>query len=227
MTTSADERALFYERFAGEFDERMHPAEVGRRLEFVFAEALTEGLGGKTFLDAGCGTGLFSSAAVERGALVTSLDVGPKLLERVAQKCDSERVVGDLMELPFEDGRFDVVLCTEVLEHTPDPARAIAELVRVTRARGTLVITTPNRNWRPAIALTARLGLRPYEGVENWMSFDELEAALRAAGVSRMTVGGLNAVPLGWRPAQRLLRWAERAGPARRLMVNMFAIAQR
>src|SRR3712207_2460903 len=116
-----DGRLQFYERFAGEFDARMNRYEVTKRLRLVFDEALPD-ISGLDLLDAGCGTGLFSQVAVERGARVTSLDVGEGLLAEVAKKCDSRRVVGDVSALPFESESFDVVICTEVIEHTRDPA---------------------------------------------------------------------------------------------------------
>lgn len=49
----------------------------------------------------------------------------------------------DVAGLPFRDGAFDLVLCTEVLEHVPDPDVALDELRRVLRPIGTLVLTTP------------------------------------------------------------------------------------
>lgn len=229
MTSSTEERRLFYERFARDFDAQMHPAEVSRRLEFVFGQALPPSLDGRSFLDAGCGTGLFSAAACERGARVTSLDVGPNLLAEVARKCDSERVVGDVMALPFEDNAFDVVLSTEVVEHTEEPARALAELVRVARPGGTIVITTPNRRWRFAVAVAGALGLRPYEGLENWLSFAEFTNAIASAGVAELRVGGFNAIPASAALAQRAARAVDRLGMGRagRFMVNMYAIARR
>jgi SAM-dependent methyltransferase len=46
--------------------------------------------------------------------------------------------------LPFATSTFDVVLCTEVLEHVPDPAAVIAELVRVARPGARIVVSIPN-----------------------------------------------------------------------------------
>lgn len=51
--------------------------------------------------------------------------------------------VCDITEIPVLDGSFDVVLCTEVLEHVPDPLATIRELVRVLVPGGTLLITAP------------------------------------------------------------------------------------
>jgi SAM-dependent methyltransferase len=49
---------------------------------------------------------------------------------------------GTIEDLPVEDGTFDVVLCSQVLEHCDDPARAIAELHRVTAPGGRLLLST-------------------------------------------------------------------------------------
>lgn len=51
-------------------------------------------------------------------------------------------VVGDAHNLPFEDNTFDVVLCTEVLEHLHTPEKAAAEMIRVLKPGGKLVLTT-------------------------------------------------------------------------------------
>jgi SAM-dependent methyltransferase len=52
-------------------------------------------------------------------------------------------IVADLHALPVEDARFDAVLCTEVLEHVAEPARALAELARVLVPGGRLLVTVP------------------------------------------------------------------------------------
>jgi 2-polyprenyl-6-hydroxyphenyl methylase/3-demethylubiquinone-9 3-methyltransferase len=224
------ERAAFYERFADEFDDRMNRYEVGKRLRLVFDDALGGvSLEGRTLLDAGCGTGLFSAAAAARGARVTSLDVGERLLEQVARKTDSERVVGDVASLPFADDRFDFVVCTEVIEHTMDPHRAVNEVARVLAPGGTLVLTTPNRVWHPAIRLATKLRLRPYEGIENWVRFGDLRAWLTGAGIELRRYGGFNALPFVhpvlYRPNDRLDRFGD--GALGRFMINIVAIGRK
>jgi 2-polyprenyl-3-methyl-5-hydroxy-6-metoxy-1,4-benzoquinol methylase len=228
--TTLAERATFYERFADEFDDRMNRYEVGKRLRLVFDEALAgEELEGRSLLDAGCGTGLFSQAAAQRGARVTSLDVGERLLEQVARKTDSERVVGDVAGLPFDDGRFDYVICTEVIEHTLQPRRAVAELARVLAPGGTLVLTTPNRVWHPAIRVATKLRLRPYEGIENWVRFGELRAWLGEEAIALTRYGGFNALPFVhpalYRPNDRLDRFG--SGPLGRFMINIMAVGRK
>ena len=54
-----------------------------------------------------------------------------------------EAAEGSLVDLPYKDGEFDFVFCTEVLEHIPDDARAIREISRVLRPGGLTLISTP------------------------------------------------------------------------------------
>lgn len=224
------DRSLFYERFAGEFDASMNRYEVGKRLRLVFEDVLGErDLAGLKLLDAGCGTGLFSEYACRRGAEVTSMDVGEGLLAEVAKKCESTRVVGDVQALPFEDSAFEVVLCTEVIEHVASPMQGVAELARVLQPGGVLVLTTPNRLWHPAIRVAGALRLRPYEGLENWISWHTLERAVRGAGLTIRRQAGFNALPFLFPATYRLIDLLDRlgGGPLGRMMINMLVVASR
>ena len=52
-------------------------------------------------------------------------------------------VFGSVMELPFVDHSFDVVLCTEVLEHVPEPVKTLKEFHRVLKPGGHLILSVP------------------------------------------------------------------------------------
>ena len=225
-----DQRPHFYERFADEFDERMNRYEVAKRLRLVFDEGLGDlNVAGRELLDAGCGTGLFSQVATERGARVTSLDVGDALLAQVARKCNSVRVVGDVTAMPFDPDSFDVVICTEVIEHTLDPERAVAELARVLRPGGRLVVTTPNRAWRWSVTVAGALRLRPYHGLENWLSWTGLARAARTAGLRIRGMRGFNAFPWIHPATYRTLDRLDRLGTRRigRQMINVMLVAEK
>lgn len=52
-------------------------------------------------------------------------------------------IVSDIAAIPVDDGSFDAVLCTEVLEHVPDPLAALREFYRVLKRGGELILTAP------------------------------------------------------------------------------------
>lgn len=52
-------------------------------------------------------------------------------------------IVSDITKIPVDDASFDVILCTEVFEHIPDPLAAIAEFGRILKPGGTLIVTAP------------------------------------------------------------------------------------
>lgn len=112
---------------------------------------------GERVLDLGCGFGRHAFEAARRGARVVALDAGRDEVEGVVATfvamaeageflpatTNAAAVQGDALALPFEDGAFDRVICSEVLEHIPSDVAAMAELARVLRPGGTMAITVP------------------------------------------------------------------------------------
>jgi SAM-dependent methyltransferase len=100
---------------------------------------------GDRVLDAGCGPGRFTLELVRLGADVTALDISPVQLELLRQRVpDVDAHLGDITDLSrFADDSFDVTVCyggplSYLLEHAD---RAIAELARVTRRGGHLLVS--------------------------------------------------------------------------------------
>ncbi len=112
---------------------------------------------GDRLLDLGCGFGRHAFEAARRGADVVALDAGRDEVDGVvatfgamaqagelsADRVSGAAVQGDALHLPFPDGTFDRVICSEVLEHIPDDGAAMAELTRVLRPGGTMAVTVP------------------------------------------------------------------------------------
>ena len=197
----------FYEELASksDWDAVTNRFETHRRLTLIFDRLLAKtNLRGLRVLDAGSGGGHFSAEAVKRGGKVTSLDVGPNLLKQVSQRCQSECVVGSVLDIPFPDGTFDLVFSTEVIEHTPDPLRAVRELCRVVAPGGTLVITTPCKLWQPVVRLATTLKIRPYNGYENFLWPSQLRGEVAAHGCNILWHEGFNFMPIFWRPLSSL-----------------------
>ena len=195
MSSHFDEKMFFYDRFAENFDSKMNMYDLNVRINHIFKLLTIEDLQEKKLLDAGSGTGWFSKEAAQRGAKVFSLDVGENILAQVAKKCETERIAGSVLDIPFADNYFDTVISTEVIEHTNNPKRAIQEMHRVLKKNGVLVLTVPNKIWHPAILIANKLKLRPYEGYENWVGWYELQGWLLEIGFSINTMKGLHLFP--------------------------------
>lgn len=84
-------------------------------------------------LDVGCGTKPYKNYLVENIQYIgmdEATQVGPDM-------------IGQVNEIPFRDEQFDSVLCTEVLEHLPEPEKVIKEIKRVLKKDGYLYLTVP------------------------------------------------------------------------------------
>ena len=195
MNNSDLKKMYFYESFAESFDSMMNMYDTNKRLDVVFKELLNEDITDKKLLDAGCGTGWFSKVAVDRGAFVTSMDLGENLLAKVALKCRSERLVGSILDIPCRDNEFDFIVSSEVIEHVPDPYRAMQELYRVLKPGGILVLTTPNKIWHFAIWIANTFKLRPYQGLEKWTGWYEMKRRLKKIGFTEIRLRGIHLFP--------------------------------
>lgn len=105
---------------------------------------------GERVLDVACGTGQWTIPAARRGAVVTGVDIAENWLEQARQRAAAEGVdvrldVGDAEELLYEDGAFDLVLSLIGAMFAPRPERVAAELLRVCRPGGRIVMS----NWTP------------------------------------------------------------------------------
>jgi len=223
-------REFFYESIADRFEGLDHPADLRRRLRVVFEECLRDtSLTGTQTLDAGCGYGPFSAAATARGAAVVSLDLGQRLVAKTTARAGSRGLVADACRLPIRDESFDLVISSEMIEHTQAPVGALAELARVLRTAGLLVLTTPNRVWQGPVRVASRLGLRPFRGLENFLGWRDLERACAAAGLAVLAHVGFHPWPvhLGLDGAAARVEKRFARGRAGRLMVNQALVARK
>jgi len=115
---------------------------------------------GERVLDLGCGFGRHAFEAFRRGADVVAVDRSADEVAEVTKMFGAMVAAGeaaptqlaravraDLTALPFPDGSFDTVIASEVLEHIPNDADAIAEIARVVRPGGRVAVTVPR--WWP------------------------------------------------------------------------------
>jgi len=145
-----DLRALYEDRAAQQYAEAgpLPDPRIDRKFRRI-CELVREHLPCEAFLDAGCGDGRYLAALdTELPTRRAGIDISERILETARARVEADFRQGNLESLPYEDGAFDLVLCSQVIEHALDAEAAAAELARVLRPGGTLVISTDNaRNY--------------------------------------------------------------------------------
>ncbi|MDX1642919.1 MAG: metalloregulator ArsR/SmtB family transcription factor [Thermoanaerobaculia bacterium] len=167
----------FFDRTAGEWDE-LRQELYGETAELSAALALLDD--GWTVGDLGCGTGRVADRLAPWIARLVAVDASRSMLDearrRLARHDNVDLRRGDLEELPLEDGELDTALLVLVLHHLPQPEVVLAEVRRVLKPGGRLVI----------------LDMVPHDRTEYrsqmghlWLGFEEEELAgwLEAAGL--------------------------------------------
>lgn len=166
--------------------EDAYRTDANERFYEVAFDALVEAVGapaGSNALDVGCGSGAHAIRLARRGFVVHAVDFSESALAAAAENVPhsglSDRITlgrENLLELSFADETFDLVLCWGVLMHVPEVDRAVAELARVVRRQGIIVVSEANMRSAQvfvlrALRLALRRGLVPKRtpaGLEYW-----------------------------------------------------------
>jgi 2-polyprenyl-3-methyl-5-hydroxy-6-metoxy-1,4-benzoquinol methylase len=132
----------YYEELWTRLPQELAHPDFELRLRFLLREAHSD----DRLLDLGCGDGTFSAAAAPHVAGVIGADVAEAALSRARARTPGLefRLVSLDGPLAFDDGAFDVVWSSEVIEHVADTARWLSEARRVLAPRGRLLLTTPS-----------------------------------------------------------------------------------
>ena len=137
-----------YEQWAPTYDTSPNPQIV---LEFPDVLALLAPIVGETILDAACGTGRYTVAIAERGAVVIGLDFSAAMLAMARRRMPATGFhAADLTKpLPLLSHHFDAILCAQALKHIPDLGIVMREFARVLRPGGRVVfsVTHPGMVW--------------------------------------------------------------------------------
>jgi malonyl-CoA O-methyltransferase len=189
-------------RIARHFDGTVsqYSSDIGAEDARVLALVAEVGdLNGRKVLDAGCGKGRYS-ALLKRlypQADITAMDISAEMLKHVPAGIST--VQNGILNMPFDSGAFDVVLCVEALEHVVQIDAGIRELARVVAPGGQVVVIDKNKD---------RLGALDMPDWEKWFRRDELVRAMRDCDLEATAVeipGDRRACPQGL-----FLLWAGR-----------------
>lgn len=184
---------------------------------------------GERVLDVGCGSGAVTRTLAQRvapGGRAVGLDASTALLKvarELANKAGLGAIIefkdGDCRALPFPDASFDAVVAATTLSHVPDPRRALAEMVRVTRPGGRVGVFDVDGDLtlfaHPDRELTRRIVLAYSDlgWVNGWLARG-LPALLVELGIVNVRARGFMPLESGGYYANRAERSAEAAATA-------------
>jgi ubiquinone/menaquinone biosynthesis C-methylase UbiE len=157
-TGSSSGRSLrFWNKHAGSYDTAMGFLE---RVLFKDTRAWICRQARGAVLEVAIGTGL-NLEHYPREIALTGLEQSPEMLELARRRAQRHGLtvdlrLGDALALPFDDGRFDTVVCTFSLCEIPDNPRAIAEMHRVLRPGGVLLLADHVASTAPAVRIIQR-----------------------------------------------------------------------
>ncbi len=138
-------------------------------------------------LEVGPGSGIYLPVLAELYAKVMASDVEEDYLKHVSALATSypnlSPIVDDIQNTKLPKMSFDLILCTEVIEHIPDSASAIANMHCLLKAGGILVLSTPQR-WS-LLELTAKVAFMP--GIIDLVGLIYREPVLETGHINLMT----------------------------------------
>ena len=215
----------YFDTISDDFDCRQNPLDISSRMEWFKRQIASYLPKGSRVLDVGSGLGNFTKLSLESNLETVSLDIAFRLLRRSKVPL---AVNGSALQLPFKDNTFDAVISSECIEHTYTPLTALAEMLRVVKKKGIVILSCPNRVWKWSVAIARALRLRRFDGIENWPSRAQILLMVRGTNASILSSAGLFILPFQVKPLWPLIRFCNRnAQFLRAVMINQCWVIQR
>ena len=159
-------------------------------------------LAGKTALDVGCGAGLLAEPLARMGATVTAVDAAPELIEVATDHAAGQGLPIDYRAVGVEsiDGKFDMVISMEVVEHVADPQQFVRDLAARLAPGGLMILSTPNKTaWSRLLTITLAEGLgqipRGTHDFDKFIDPETMRGLLAQAGLEVIDFEGIAISP--------------------------------
>jgi ArsR family transcriptional regulator len=178
-----DKTRAFFDDVAGRFGRSYVPGKSWKSV----AEALLKLMSPMVIADLGAGEGAFSLLLAQRAKRVIAVDTSAKMVEFGRQQAKRQSVknvdyrLGDMEEVPIEDGSVDLVFFSQSLHHALHPERAVAEAWRILKPGGRIaILDLAKHRFEEARELYA----------DEWLGFSEVEldAAMEKVGFSGIQI---------------------------------------
>ncbi|MFN2469372.1 MAG: class I SAM-dependent methyltransferase [Gaiellaceae bacterium] len=199
-------------------------ADIQEQGALPLFESVADGMGvgtGTRLLDVACGAGLFCALAADAGAEVAGLDASVGMIEIARERVpEGDFRVGDMEELPFADGAFDLVTGFNAFQFATDAVRAVREAGRAVHGEGRVVVAVwgAQDDCDASAVLAAIRTLLPdaLPGGAGPYAFSDEGALVRLVETAGLRAGDVHEVPCPWTypDLDTAVRGLASAGPA-------------
>jgi len=224
-------KRTFFATIADQFDNLQNEFDLKVRKEIIFQKFLNKiELKNKRILEVGCGSGGFVEEILKLQSIYIGIDIAWQLIKIAGHKKGARLFPADVMDLPFPSQYFDLVISSEVVEHTEEPHEAITSMARVVKKNGFIVLTCPNKKWQWLVRLASVLNIRKFYGYENFIGFNEMRVLMNDLGFRIIEHIGFNPWPYQIKFMQNMSRAADRKYGHRmwgRYMINQAVFAEK
>ena len=216
-----DER--FSKKYFDEIEEARYSLEP-----FIHSFAQFSRYRNRTVLEVGVGAGTDFAQWVRCGAHAHGLDLTEQGIEHVRQRLRCEGLdaadlrVGDAEQIHYADDLFDLVYSWGVIHHSPNPAKALAEIVRVTKPGGEIKVMVYNRRSVTALMTWVRCCLlrgKPFCSIEAAVASHVESPGTKAYSRAEL-VGLLHELPVESFEIETALTWCDEARMSRSRVIR-------